>query len=134
SVFSNCSNVYAFQCTPATAFGGFVNLGSVNIAHNNYYYSNYGLYAQATFDITDQLSVTGGIRYTWDRQRELADNIQIPVRIDGMGPLGFRCSRVYQADGVTQVSGGPELLNNKICNRAFVEKSDEPTWSIGLDY
>jgi len=136
SVFAQCTDPYTFMCTPATAFGGFVNLGSMNIAHNNYYYRNYALYGQATFKITEQLSITGGIRYTWDQVTERANNIQIPVRPDGTGPLLFRCSRVYEADGTTRVSGGPELLSNGICGtgRTFVTKSKKPTWLIDLDY
>lgn len=31
---------------------------------------NTALYAQATFKLTDQLSVTGGVRNTWDWQQE----------------------------------------------------------------
>lgn len=44
-------------------------------------------FAQATFDITDSLSVTGGIRYTRDQKRFAPDQF---VRANGLGiPVGF---------------------------------------------
>jgi len=131
SVFAQCTDPYAFMCIPATAFGGALNLGSMNIAHNNYYYRNYALYGQATFKITEQLSVTGGIRYTWDKVRERANNIQIVVNPDGSGAQLYRCSRAARRPGA-----GAELLTNGECGlgRTFITKSDKPTWLIGLDY
>ncbi len=131
SVFANCADVYAFKCTPATAFGGAVNLGSVSIAHNDYYYLDYAFYGQATYKLTDKLSVTGGIRYTWDQVKELSNNIQVVVKPDGTGPASYKCSRA-----VTPAGAGAELLTNGVCGlgRTFSTKSQKPTWLIGLDY
>ncbi len=36
--------------------------------------TNYDIFADATWEVTDRLSVTGGLRYTWD---ELESNVQI---------------------------------------------------------
>ncbi|MCB2077964.1 MAG: TonB-dependent receptor, partial [Novosphingobium sp.] len=127
SIFSSCTDVYAFKCNPLSLFGGAFVVGNLGIAHNVYYYRNYGLYAQGTFKITDQLSITAGIRNTWDWQKEHADNIR--VALSPNGPVGFSCSRAQ-----TPVGAGAELLTNEACTRTFVEKSSEPTWLVGLDF
>lgn len=124
-IFSNCTDVYAFQCTPL-AFPG-VTIGNLGIAHNVYFYRNEGLYAQATYELSDQFSVTGGIRNTWDWQREYADNIRVTP--SPTGPAGFSCSRAE-----TPAGAGEELLLNRACTRVFTEKSSKPTWLINLDY
>jgi len=54
-----------FNCFDVTA--GL--LGSVLVNKFKTDYLNQAVYAQASYDITQQLSVTGGIRYTWDRTR-----------------------------------------------------------------
>jgi iron complex outermembrane receptor protein len=127
SIFANCTDVYAFKCDPLSLFGGAFVIGNIGIARNVYYYRNYGLYAQATYDLTDQLSITGGIRNTWDWQKEHADNVRVAVSPDG--PVGFSCSRA-----ATPAGAGAELLYNEACTRTFVEKSSKPTWLVGVDF
>ncbi len=123
AILSDCKSpqqVYSFTCSGA----------SIGIAHNVYFYKNYGLYAQATYKLTDQFSITGGIRNTWDRQREDSDNITVVP--SPTGPTVFRCSRA-----VTPVGGGnASLLTNGACGtgRSFSTRSSKPTWLINLDY
>jgi iron complex outermembrane receptor protein len=128
-----CSNPYAFQCAPKTlSFGPVqVPIGYMSIARNTYYYKNYGLYAQGTFKLTDQLSITGGIRNTWDWQQEHADNIKVIT--SPAGPVAYSCSRAVTPTGA---AGGVALLTNGACGigRSFKESSHKPTWLINLDY
>ncbi|MDE2404794.1 MAG: TonB-dependent receptor [Sphingomonadales bacterium] len=135
-IFANCSNPYTFQCSPLVLqvpLGGGVILpvsaGSVSIARNNYTFHNYGLYAQATYKFTDQLSLTAGIRNTWDWEREDADNIQ--VKFSTAGVPSYVCSRA-----VTSAPKDATLLTNGACGtgRSFVQKSSRPTWLIDLDF
>ena len=124
AILSDCKSpqaVYAFTCTA---------IGNIGIAHNTYFYKNYGLYAQASYKITEQFGVTAGIRNTWDRQRVEANNITVVPSVNG--PVAFRCSRA-----VTPVGGGnASLLTNGACGigRSFTTKSSEPTWLINVDY
>jgi iron complex outermembrane recepter protein len=126
---SPCTDVYAFRCTPLSLFGGAFILGNLGFARNSYFYRNYGLYAQATYKITDQLSFTAGIRNTWDWIKEDADNVVITPEPDGSGPRSFRCSRA-----LTPANPDIRLVQGKFCTRSFVEKSSEPTWLLGLDF
>ncbi|MCB2073562.1 MAG: TonB-dependent receptor, partial [Novosphingobium sp.] len=130
---SPCSDLYAFKCSPIFTFvpalGRIVTVGNLGFARNVYYYRNYGLYAQATYELTDKLSFTAGIRNTWDWQKEDADNVVITPARDGSGPESFRCSR-----GTTPANPDIRLVQGLFCTRSFVEKSSEPTWLIGLDF
>jgi iron complex outermembrane receptor protein len=141
AVFSNCTNPYTFQCTPALLTVPLpsppfppgttttVSAGSVSIARNNYFYRNYGLYAQATYKFTDQLSVTAGIRNNWDWEHEDSTNIQ--VLLNPNGTLTYKCSRA-----ATPANAGPGLLTSDVCGigRAFTQKSNKPTWMVDIDF
>ena len=131
SIFAQCSDPYAFKCTPlfiTLPRIGMVPAGSVGVARNNYAYRNDGLYGQATYKLTDQLSLTGGFRYTWDWEREDADNIRVVAF--PTGPVAFSCSRA-----TTPVGGANgSLLTNGACTRSFIQKSHAPTWLVDVDY
>jgi iron complex outermembrane receptor protein len=130
-IFAQCSDIYAFKCAPLffnSPKFGLVPVGQVSVAHNNYAFRNDGLYAQATYKLTERLSLTGGIRYTWDREQEDADNIKIvPLPT---GPAAFSCSRATTPLGGANSS----LLTNGACTRSFIQKSRAPTWLADLDY
>jgi iron complex outermembrane receptor protein len=137
AVFSNCTNPYTFQCkpfllsVPVPGVGTIVaSAGSVSIARNDYTYRNYGLYAQATYKLTDQFSLTGGIRSNWDWEHEDSSNIQ--VLLNANGTLTYKCSRAVTPNP----SPGAALLTSDVCGigRAFTQSSNKPTWLIDLDF
>lgn len=143
TVFANCgTNPYSFQCTPLLIAGGLFSAGSVSRAQNNYFYHSYGVYAQASYKLTEQLSLTAGIRNNWDWEREDATNVQ--VLLNANGTLTYRCSRAQPFANL-----GAGLLNSTECarnNYALNDKntpsalnpnpisSSRPTWLIDLDY
>jgi iron complex outermembrane recepter protein len=131
AVYSNCADVYAFRCTPLILPNGApFTASSVGIARNNYFYRNFALYAQATYNITEQFSITGGIRNTWDWQKQTADNIRISTNANG--PVAFVCTRAV----TPTPNPGAALLTNGACGigRTFIQKSSRPTWLINLDF
>ncbi|MBU6269534.1 MAG: TonB-dependent receptor, partial [Sphingomonadales bacterium] len=125
-IASTCANVYAFQCSTLSSA-----ISSVSVAKNNYRYHNYGLYAQATYKLADRLSVTGGIRNTWDWLREDADNVRVVP--SPAGPLAYNCSRIYDANN-RPVAVTADALGSGICTRSFQISSNRPTWLIDLDW
>ena len=57
-----------FTCTDASAaLGSATPTGSRNYQVGKINYRNLGLYAQGTYNFSDQFSVDAGIRYTWDK-------------------------------------------------------------------
>lgn len=134
SILAQCTNIFQFRCTPLTvtsaATGATTVAGSVSIARINYYYHNSGLYAQATYKLFDQLSITGGLRYTWDYQKTTTDNIVVIP--SPAGPVAYRC----QLNPQPSPNPGAALLTNGFCRtgHAFTISSDKPTWLIDIEY
>jgi iron complex outermembrane receptor protein len=104
----NTDNPNDFRCDTAFALS--------NVAYNleGVEYDNRAVYTQATYDINDELSITGGARYTWDKTK------------------GFAKSTVYgfDSDGVLEAP-------NSVSDRPLVkmeQESDKPTWVTDLSY
>ncbi|MEO6717652.1 MAG: TonB-dependent receptor [Novosphingobium sp.] len=119
-----CLDLYAYKCTS----------GSLITAQNTYSFKNYGLYAQATYKLNDQFSVTGGFRYNWDWERTDAANSAVGVSPNG--PTFFVCRRVPTPAGATIA-----ILTDLTCNRNTFASgqpnpvtSSKPTWLIDLEY
>jgi len=118
-----CPN-YDFVC--ANPFFGFGSLGQPAGTKAS---RSIGLYTQATYDLTDKLKLTGGLRYTWDR-----------INARGNGRTFAIAYNPFAANAVDYVTAGPvrctnpndNLANN--CLVAVTAKSDAPTWLLDLDY
>ncbi|MDE8651993.1 TonB-dependent receptor [Novosphingobium album (ex Liu et al. 2023)] len=123
-----CTDVYGAAFTAATNAGRAaaglpplpapINVGVVNFTGGKTSFRNVGLYTQMTYALTDQLKLTGGLRYTWDRQENEATRI------------GYRfpafTSQVIRA--CTDPATAPD------CSAFQRAKSDKPTWLLSLDY
>jgi iron complex outermembrane recepter protein len=123
-IFLACSDPAALQCT-----NNILGFGTISSANIKNFYNNKGFYAQATYDITDQFAITGGIRYTIDKMRDVSRNINvIPT---GPGSALFICQNVLVFAPGTPASGfnGPECQHTTL-----LPTSKEPTWLINLDY
>lgn len=117
-----CADRFAFQCEnyPGTT-------GSLTIQRYRVSFHNHALYGQATYSLTDQFKLTGGFRYTWDvsRANALIAQYLFPA---GSAPIG-RCS-----NPTLRPPGNPPITQLNDCMDTPVQKSDAPTWLVGLDY
>lgn len=124
--FITCSDPDNLQCIDISALSG-PPAGAVipNLAKT--YFRSKALYAQATYDVSDQLAVTGGIRYTWDKMWALGR--QYAYTWPGSGLFG---------DGPALSCTRPELPSSPAspeeCDIRLSKKSSAPTWLLGLDY
>jgi iron complex outermembrane receptor protein len=102
----------------------YLGIGAISQVQARVRYRNYGVYGQATYNFTDQLSLTGGLRYTWDRQK-----VDSTVKT-------FRFPRAIAAPAVPNSMVCTNTFNYSLpdCNALFNQKSSAPTWLIGLDY
>lgn len=57
-----CTDYFTLQCALVPGFSGSVGDAQWKLAARSR-----GVYAQATYKLSDRFSVTGGVRYTWDR-------------------------------------------------------------------
>jgi iron complex outermembrane receptor protein len=98
-------------------------IGNVNHTVGQTSFRDVGLYAQATYKFTDQLKLTGGFRYTWDK--ETADTNQyvtalLPPPDYGENLASRTCLHLTST------------LPN--CDQHFHVQSQKPTWLVDLDY
>jgi iron complex outermembrane receptor protein len=118
--FATCTNLAALQCI--TPFAG---VGSITLLRTKTYWNNKALYAQASYNVTDQLSFTAGIRYTWDEVRGVGESRRLFLATTSAGATRLACNDTR----ITADASNP--LN---CHREYPEKSDRPTWLIDVDY
>lgn len=133
-----CSDVLAFQCVDirgrmTSIPGGGTRegaIGQISMSRSRYQFRNYALYAQGTYDISEKLSFTAGLRYTWDRTSGLGQSMRIQFPSANMPR--FQC-----ANPTGLVVGGTSaqvLADPTRCNLARESRSDKPTWLVNLDY
>jgi iron complex outermembrane receptor protein len=103
-------------------------IGNINYTVGQTSFRDVGLYAQATYKFTDKLKLTGGFRYTWDKESidtvQRIYNLQVPPAFGTRPPFGstnaYSCLQV--------IATYPD------CAAHFQTKSNKPTWLIDLDY
>jgi iron complex outermembrane receptor protein len=144
SIFANCTNVYSFQCTPYSILGGTFAIGNVSVARNDYFFDNKAVYAQGTYNFTEQLALTLGGRWTWDKVRTTGDGYGTGNGLtngSAVSPSGLTVFRGFanqlrcsQAPTPTDPIVRANLATNKACFREFTQSSDKPTWTIDFDY
>ena len=134
-IFINCTSVQLNLCSPS-------DTGSISDSSSKDWFNNKGLYAQATYKLTDQFSVTGGIRYTWDRLRDDAQllNINFPTpfstRFPG-APVGvpiYTCQNRLRYNIGGDISKPLIVPNSDNCNQSITIQSSRPTWLLDIDY
>ncbi|WP_052223515.1 TonB-dependent receptor [Novosphingobium malaysiense] len=120
SILASCINVQALQCTdilgtPASP------AGFVQNTLTRYKFDNIGFYGQATYKLTDTLSLTGGIRYTIDK-------------VDAQGSVRIAIFPAPNTPFFICTSTGLPAANPSDCVVELKQKSEKPTWLIDLDY
>jgi iron complex outermembrane receptor protein len=136
----NCPNSYS-QLANVTAGTGSITCptfppgGSISVPFQKTWFRDYGLYAQATYNFTDKLALTGGFRYTWDKMTHRYDGVSIGFPVAGGGVARYTCPNVVRlTPGSNAAIVIPSLSQHDVCNVTFATSSDKPTWLIDLDY
>lgn len=128
-----CTTAENFQCTstgiPAAITGpgaGGRITSILNGRINKQEFQDYGIYAQGTYKLTDQFSLTGGARYTWDSTTDISQQIIYFLPVTTSPPTAL-----CQTGHVATVPA-PTDINN--CEQTFHIARSKPTWLIDLDY
>jgi iron complex outermembrane receptor protein len=132
AILLNCINPFALECTDIVgrAFGAQGFVGDSSLSSIEYWFRDLGVYSQANYKITDQLTLTGGVRYTEDESSGLGQ--LLTVGYPAPNTPSFRCSLPPPL-----VAGGTsaELQNDpSLCNYRSQQKSHAPTWTVDLEY
>lgn len=129
-IFQNCTNIQTLTCDDRI-FAGPFPAGSVSNSQVKDTFNDKAVYAQATYKLTQQLSLTGGIRYTSDHLKDESQDTNI------YAPGVQSCQDGIAFNAGTNAGGGPIPLfvaNSAQCDLIIKEKSSRPTWLIDLDY
>ena len=122
----SCVNDFALQCSNGPYGSGALTSTSWTIS-----VLNRAAYAQATYKLTDTLSVTGGARYTWDKTETSSENLRILFPAPNR-PL-LTCANSVRFPGTTP-SVGRVVTDRYQCHLDLETSSKRPTWVIDLEY
>jgi iron complex outermembrane recepter protein len=118
-----CTDAQRFQCESVVpAFVG----PSLGVIKNGASFRNIGFYGQATYELTEQLAITGGLRYTMDKTTGRGGRLTLRFPTPN-NPVGV-CANPRILPGVNTLD-----LNDCIVGE-YVAESKKPTWVIDLTY
>jgi iron complex outermembrane receptor protein len=128
-----CTNIDAFQCRdPLGPIFRSPIPAQYQIQKTEY--TNKALYSQGTFDFTDKLSLTAGLRYTWDETT--SDVKKYLVYFPTPNNPAVACESPIPgsspAPGVYPLTTAD--IGTGACAEHLSKDSSAPTWTIGLDY
>jgi iron complex outermembrane receptor protein len=129
AVMLSCTDLQQLLCT--NPFG----TGSVSNAKQKMSFDNYGIYAQADYKLTEQLTVTGGIRYTIDKTVGIGEGTRRTFNASGL--TGQVCNDTLRFQGPRSPTGAAtplQVTNSAQCHNEFTNKSEKPTWVVGMQY
>jgi iron complex outermembrane receptor protein len=126
-IFGDCADPGTLKCTAPLGFA------LVTQSRTKYAFDNHGIFAQGTFKVTEQLGLTLGGRWTFDKIVGVGQSSQITLApIPGVGtiPVAQTCNDTLNHTGVNIIATG----DSSQCETTIVNKSNRPTWLISLDY
>lgn len=118
----SCTDIQAFQCQPINTLGAPGIPGLIQNSLTRYDYENIGFFGQGTYDVTDQLSVTGGIRYTIDKV--IGEGGTRQIFFFAPNTPTFTCAAFP----------GRPAASGEDCLTRIKQKSEKPTWLLGIDF
>lgn len=125
-VYTPCADISTFNCVPQTPN---ISAGSMTwTSYRNSFRSLAG-YAQASYDITEALKITGGIRYTDDRSESRFEAVSITIPT--AGPAFASCANLTAPAFGTQF---PLSGMMSTCRQKISTTSAKPTWLLGVDF
>ena len=132
TILLNCVNPYAHQCTDiiGRAFGAEGFVGSMEDSATEYHFRDLGVYSQANYQITEQLTLTAGVRYTKDESSGLSQVLALnyPAADTPSYTCGF-------PQPLTQGGTSAQIQSNHaLCDFRAQQNSHAPTWTVDLEY
>ena len=118
----SCPDISKLQCTPINTFGSPQIPSLLQNSLTRYEYENIGIFAQGTYNLSDQLAVTGGLRYTIDKT----------FAQGGTRMLFFYAPNLYNA--VCAVNNAIPAPSGEACVTTSKQTNKKPTWVIDVDY
>ncbi len=127
AVLNSCTDAARLQCTDALGvlysanFGfptGTITVGSAPYTRDKFAFRDVGIYGQGTYSLADNVKVTVGGRYTWDK--ETVEVISFTNTFAGSTLASTFCA--YPSQTLPS------------CRATFQQKSSAPTWTADIEY
>jgi iron complex outermembrane receptor protein len=126
----DCQDVLALLCRSIAGPSS-----SVSISQSKYTFRNRGIFAQSTYNFTDQWALTAGIRYTADNTTGLGQPLKVTFTSTPAGVLGTPIYNCSNPAGLVVGGTSAEIQADRSrCNFPRSASSKKPTWLIDLDY
>jgi iron complex outermembrane receptor protein len=138
-IYGNCSDPGTLACGGAIQLipiaPGF-NVPGVVVSESRtkLNFDNHGIFAQGTYKFTDQLSLTLGGRWTFDKIDGYSEsNRWILANIPGVGtiPVNRACNDSLNHGDVNLLTNGGDLT---ACGTRIKAKTNKPTWLVDVDF
>ena len=130
-IFLNCTRPQDLACTNPLYFG------SISESATRINFDNNGIFAQGTYNFTEQLALTGGIRYTMDKITGMTQSTRASLSAAGRpGAFQDPLTGIYITRQCTDSFRFAQvnIQDQSACITRLKNKSNEPTWLINLDY
>jgi iron complex outermembrane recepter protein len=127
-----CTDPFTFQCSDVIGqvLGAQGFVGSEQLSATEYRFHDYAFYGQATYKILDQLSVTGGVRYTADTTSGLGQVLALHYPAPNVP--SFSCG--LPSPLVTGGTSAEVMANHGLCDYIDSQSSHAPTWMFDVEY
>lgn len=106
------------------------NVGTISNSRTRFNFDNHGIFAQGTYNFTDQWALTLGGRYTFDKIVGWGESTRF---VGFPGATTQFCNDTLRFRG-SGPQGGLIVSDPSECRLKLKEKSNEPTWLVDLDF
>ncbi|WP_404480475.1 TonB-dependent receptor [Novosphingobium sp. BL-52-GroH] len=138
-IYGNCAEPGTLDCAGGLplvpiAPGVTVPGAIISESRTRLAFDNHGVFAQGTYNFTDQLALTLGGRWTFDKIDGYSEsNRFVLATIPGLGtlPVSRVCNDVLNHPTVDLLANGGDT---SACGTRIVNKSNKPTWLIDVDF
>ncbi|CAN7661994.1 TonB-dependent receptor [Phenylobacterium sp. LjRoot225] len=137
ATFTPCENIAVFNCL-GPAPNQSASTGSFSVSKTTF--RDYAAYGQASYELTEQLKLTGGLRYTKDMVRTVLHNETIGftrfAAPNDVGTARFRCANLTAPGFVSDTRVFPFTADQRysVCRQDLAKDTKAWTWLLGLDY
>jgi iron complex outermembrane receptor protein len=104
--------------------------GTISLQTGRIWFINMAAYAQATYALTDQFKITGGLRYTYDRSRGESNGFTYTFSNAGIG-YNVGAGQTFVAPRLLGCAGGFVGVE---CSFSAKTSDQKPTWTLNLQY
>jgi iron complex outermembrane receptor protein len=138
-IYGNCVDPGTLNCVGGLplvpiAPGVTVPGSIISESRTKFDFDNHGIFAQGTYHFTEQLALTAGGRWTFDKIDGYSESNRYTLAtIPGVGTrtVARSCNDVLNHPTVNLITNGGDT---SACGTRIVNKSNKPTWLIDLDF